>query len=83
MFLGEELCPICECCSLGSEPCENCGGEGCVEVDSPEGWEEGAVETCDICRGETGFLTCLGGCNFDTRTPHKPLSDIAEPAPHE
>lgn len=73
MFLGEELCPICECCSLSSEPCDTCGGDGYVEVDSPEGWDEDddMAQNCDICDGHGGFMTCLGGCNFITRTSHK------------
>jgi hypothetical protein len=76
MFLGEELCPICQCCSLGSESCDNCGGEGYVDTDSPEGWDEGDTEPCDYCEGHGGYLTCLGGCNLDTKEKHGSLREL-------
>src|SRR5262245_57561719 len=78
MFLGEALCPICECCSLSSESCDQCGGDGvyghdcgedtcyCADPDEP-------TESCDICGGEGGFMVCLGGCDFDRKQPHQKL----------
>lgn len=71
MFLGEELCPVCECCSLGSESCDTCGGDGYVGTDSPEGWDEGDIEECDVCLGEGGWMTCLGGCNIERKIRHE------------
>jgi len=60
---------------MSSEPCEQCGGDG---VDGHDCGEDTCCcmypadnETCDICQGEGGFMTCLGGCDFDGRVPHK------------
>jgi len=80
LFLGEELCPICECCSISGEPCSNCGGDGYVDVESPEGWDEGDTEPCDWCMGRGGHLVCVGGCNFDTKEKHGKLRDLLSPA---
>jgi hypothetical protein len=80
IFFGEELCPICECCSLSSEACDQCSGDGYVDVESPEGWEgwvEGDTAPCDWCQGEGGHLVCLGGCNFSTTEKHAPMKTDA------
>lgn len=79
IFLGEELCPICECCSFSSVPCEQCDGDGvwghdcgedtCCCLDPEEN------ESCHICEGNGGFMTCLGGCDFDKRERHKPIEE--------
>lgn len=79
MFLREELCPICECCSLSNESCDTCGGDG---VSGHECGEDTCCcldpednVTCDICNGEGGWLTCIGGCNFLTMERHKPIEE--------
>jgi len=84
IFLGEELCPICECCSLSSVECETCGGVGFLAHDCGEDtccclYPIDNVP-CDICQGESGFLACLGGCNFTTKQAHGPLKSFAEDA---
>ncbi len=77
IFLGEELCPICACCSLSFMECENCAGDGVHGHDCGEDTcccldpEENIV--CDICQGKGYFLRCLGGCDFDTKIRHQEL----------
>lgn len=85
MFLGQELCPICECCSLSYEPCDYCGGDGVSGHDCGEDTccclDPQDNEPCDICGGEGGFQTCLGGCNFVTNQKHRPLAERREEPP--
>lgn len=79
IFLGEELCPICECCSMSSEDCDNCGGTGFSGHDCGEDVcccaDPEDDDPCDWCDGEGGHLACLGGCSFSTKTKHGPLQD--------
>lgn len=53
----------CMCARCGSScafiDCDNCGGEGCVDVECPEGWHEGDTEPCDWCKGQGGHWACL------------------------
>jgi hypothetical protein len=75
LLFGEELCPICECCSMDRHECDNCGGEG---VSGHECGEDTCCcldpednVTCDWCMGKGGHLVCLGGCDFEKKQSHQ------------
>ena len=64
MFLGQELCPVCDCCSLAGESCEQCGGDGVYGHDCGEDTcccldpEDNVI--CDACYGKGFWLICRG-----------------------
>lgn len=56
----EPACPICGSTTLW-EDCDNCGGEGTLDVyeEDPLWYDEGDTVICDWCAGRGGHYTCL------------------------
>lgn len=57
----EQMCPRCRCCEQLWHECEECGGDGWVESDDWQDFDE--EMPCPTCRTEGGWLLCGGHCD--------------------
>ena len=76
-----EICGTCQCCSLVSEDCGSCGGEGVSGHDCGE--DSCCCEDpednvpCDACGGRGFHKMCIGGCSSEG--VHARRSELEEP----
>ncbi len=65
--MSNGLCDRCKCCSTDWESCEQCGGDGFLELydHDPLYYDPDDTEDCQWCEGKGGWPLCLGNCDRD------------------
>lgn len=60
-------CQICGCCSTYARHCETCGGEGWVDDEDWQNYEDEPMP-CPDCGGRPVWHLCIGHCTHEGTT---------------